>query len=120
MDTFGLTREQLGQMAVVARATPRSTPGRCTAARWTLEDYLAARMIDTPLCLFDCDVPCDGSTAWSSRTETAPDCPHPIQVNALGTACGDVPPGTSGRTSPPWRRDPAPMWQRTDWRGRRG
>ena len=26
----------------------------------TLEDYLAARMISTPLCLFDCDVPVDG------------------------------------------------------------
>ena len=29
----------------------------------SLDDYLAARMISTPLCLFDCDAPCDGSTA---------------------------------------------------------
>ena len=27
----------------------------------TLDDYLGVRMISTPLCLYDCDVPADGA-----------------------------------------------------------
>ncbi len=54
----------------------------------SMDDYLAARMISTPLCLFDCDVPCDGGTAVIvSRADTAPDLRKPpIQVEAVGTA----------------------------------
>ena len=29
----------------------------------TIDDYLGVRMVSTPLCLYDCDVPADGSTA---------------------------------------------------------
>ena len=54
----------------------------------SLEDYFAARMISWPFCLFDCDVPCDGATAFVvSRDERAADMPHPVvRVNAVGTA----------------------------------
>ena len=53
-----------------------------------MEDYLAARIITTPLCLFDCDAPCDGSTAVVvSHRDVAGDLDHPaVQINAVGTA----------------------------------
>ena len=86
----------------------------------TLDDYLAARMISTPLCLFDCDAPCDGSTALVvSHRDYAPDAPHPAcHVNAVGTAL-------RGRASWDQFDDPttmaardaaASMWERTDLR----
>ena len=55
-----------------------------------MDDYLGARMISEPLCLYDCDVPCDGATAVIvSRVDTAPDLRKPgIQVEAVGTAIG--------------------------------
>ena len=53
----------------------------------TLDDYLSARMISSPLCLFDCDIPVDGSTAFVvSHVDTAADAPRPpVHVNAVGT-----------------------------------
>ena len=54
----------------------------------TMDDYLGARMITTPLCLFDCDVPVDGSTAFVvSHRYYAPDVPTTVVgINAVGTA----------------------------------
>jgi acetyl-CoA acetyltransferase len=59
----------------------------------TMDDYLAARWISTPLCLFDCDVPLDGSTAVIvSSADYAPDAPQPpVQVHAIGSAWGSRP-----------------------------
>ena len=53
-----------------------------------MEDYFAARMISDPFCLFDCDVPCDGATAFIvSHVETAGDLRKPpLQIQAVGTA----------------------------------
>jgi acetyl-CoA acetyltransferase len=89
MERFGLTREQLGQIAVVSRENAQLTPNALMRGRdMSMEDYLAARMISTPLSLFDCDIPCDASTALViSHVETAGDSPHvPVQINALGSA----------------------------------
>jgi hypothetical protein len=65
-----------------------------------MDDYLAARMITTPLCLFDCDAPCDGSTAVIvSHRDVADDLDHPaVQINAIGTALRGRPAGTSSTT----------------------
>ena len=45
-------------------------------------------MISTPFCLYDCDVPVDGSTAFViSRADAARDLRHPpLRVEAVGTA----------------------------------
>src|SRR5260370_27323090 len=45
-------------------------------------------MISSPLCLFDCEVPCDGGTGVIvSRVDTVPDLRKPpVQVEAVGTA----------------------------------
>jgi acetyl-CoA acetyltransferase len=50
----------------------------------TIDDYLASRMISTPFCLYDCDVPCDGATAIVvSAADTANDLRAPVRVAAM-------------------------------------
>jgi acetyl-CoA acetyltransferase len=85
---FGTTREQLGWIAVNARRNAALNPKAIYRDPMSLDDYLAARMISSPLCLYDCDVPSDGSTAVIvSRADAAPDLRKtPIQVEAVGTA----------------------------------
>ena len=62
-DTYGTTREQLGWIPVTLRAHAGRNPEAIYRDGMTLDDYLAARMISSPLCLLDCDVPVDGSVA---------------------------------------------------------
>jgi len=85
---FGLTRAQLAQVALNGRRNAAENPKAVYRAPLTLEEYLEARMISTPLCLFDCDAPCDGATAVVvSHVDAAADVPHPVcQVHAMGTA----------------------------------
>jgi acetyl-CoA acetyltransferase len=50
----------------------------------TVEDYLSSRMISSPICLYDCDVPADGATAIVvSAAETAPGLRSPVRIEAL-------------------------------------
>lgn len=88
MHEFGLTREQLGQIAVNGRRNAALNPKAIYTAPLSLDDYLAARMISSPLCLYDCDAPCDGSTAVIvSHRDLAPNLDHPaVHINAVGTA----------------------------------
>src|SRR5918995_3290745 len=85
---FGTTREQLAQVALNARKNAGVNPKAIYRDPMSMDDYFEARMISSPLCLFDCDVPCDGGTAVIvSRADTAPDLRKPpIQVEAVGTA----------------------------------
>jgi len=87
-DRFGLTREKLGQIAINNRRNAGLNPKALLRDPMTLEDYLSARMIADPLCLYDCDLPCDGSTAFVvSSVETAGDAARiPVQIHAVGTA----------------------------------
>ena len=58
------------------------------------------RMISSPLCLYDCDAPCDGSTAVVvSHRDYAKDAPRPaVHVHAIGTALRGRRAGTSSTT----------------------
>jgi acetyl-CoA acetyltransferase len=118
MHEFGLTREQLGAIAINNRANAGLNPNAIYRDPMTMDDYLAARMITTPLCLFDCDAPCDGATAVIvSHRDVAGDLDHPaVQINAVGTAL---------RGRPSWdqfddittmaaRDAGASMWERTE------
>ena len=88
MHEFGLTREQLAQVALNGRRNAAVNPKAVYRDPMDLATYLGSRMISTPLCLFDCDAPSDGSTALVvSHRDHAPDTPHPVcHVNAVGTA----------------------------------
>jgi acetyl-CoA acetyltransferase/uncharacterized OB-fold protein len=84
---YGATRETLGWIALNQRANAALNPTAIYRDPMTMEDYLAARMITTPLGLYDCDVPCDASTAVVvSAVDAAADLPRPpVHVEAVGT-----------------------------------
>ena len=86
MHDFGLTREQLGQIALNARRNAGLNPDAVYREPMTMDDYLGARMISEPLCLYDCDVPCDGATAVIvSRRDAAKGLArHPLTVESVG------------------------------------
>jgi acetyl-CoA acetyltransferase len=117
---YGTTREQLAWIALSARRHAALNPRAIYREPLGLADYLAARMISTPFCLYDCDVPVDGSTAFViSRADLARDLPHPpLRFEAVGCAL---------RGRPSWDqwddlttmalRDASKMlWARTDLR----
>jgi acetyl-CoA acetyltransferase len=83
---FGTTREQMAQIALTCRRNAGLTEDAVYRDPLTMEDYLAARMISTPLCLYDCDVPIDGSMALVvSHPDYAPDARSPaIRIEAIG------------------------------------
>jgi acetyl-CoA acetyltransferase len=115
---FGTTREQLAQIALTARAHARLNEKAVFRDPLTLEDYLGARMIASPLCLFDCDVHCDGSTALVlSHVGYGADAPGPVvHLEAVGFA----PPARSTYAQHvdlhPGALAAEAMWRRTDVR----
>jgi acetyl-CoA acetyltransferase len=116
MHEFGVTREQLAWIPVTQRAHAALNPDAVYREPLTVDDYLASRMISTPICLFDCDVPVDGATAIVvSAAETAPDLRAPVHIEAMAGV-------VDGR--PSWEQwedmgrvghaTAAAMWNRTD------
>jgi acetyl-CoA acetyltransferase len=84
MHEFGATREQLAWIPVVQRAHAAKNPDAVYREPLSVADYLAARMISTPICLYDCDVPADGSTAFViSAAETARDLRAPVRIESM-------------------------------------
>src|SRR5215475_10960431 len=63
MHEYGTTREQLAAIALAGRKHAALNPAAIYREPMTLDDYLAARMVSDPFGLYDCDAPCDGSTA---------------------------------------------------------
>jgi len=59
---YGLTREQLAQIALTDRANAALNPRALFREPLTMDQYLSARMISSPLCLYDCDRFTDAST----------------------------------------------------------
>jgi acetyl-CoA acetyltransferase len=118
MCEFGLTREQLGAIAINNRANAALNPKAIYRDPMSMDDYLAARMITTPLCLFDCDAPCDGATAVIvSHRDVAGDLDHPaVQINAVGTALRGRPSWDQfdDMTTMAARDAGASMWERTE------
>jgi acetyl-CoA acetyltransferase len=99
----GATREQFAQLAVVSRANAAGNPLAVYREPLTVDDYLGARMISDPLCLYDCDVPVDGAVAVvvSRRDSGAVSPTRAIGIEAMGSASGFEPCADM-------------MWSRTD------
>ena len=126
MHEFGLTRPQLAQIALNGRRNAARNPLAVYREPMSLDDYLGARMISTPLCLLDCDVPVDGSTALIvstagvvSHVDYADDAPNPAcHVNAIGTALRGRPSWDQfdDMTTMAARDAAASMWDRTELR----
>lgn len=87
MHEHGLTKEQLGWVAITERRHAARNPDAIFTEPLTMDDYLAARPISSPLSLFDCDVPVDGSVAVViSAAETADGLRRPVRLEAMGAA----------------------------------
>jgi len=84
---YGTTRETLGWIALNQRKNAGLNPQAIYREPLTMDDYLSARLISTPLGLYDCDVPADASIAVIvSAAETAADLAKPpVLVEAVGT-----------------------------------
>ena len=118
MHDHGVTREQLAWLPVTQRAHAALNPDAVYRSPITVDDYLASRMISSPICLYDCDVPVDGATAIVvSAAETALDLRAPVRIEAVAGV-------VDGR--PSWEQwedmgrvghaTAAALWARTDLR----
>ena len=119
---YGTTREQMAWIALNARRNAAKNPKAVYREPMTLDDYLGARMISTPFCLYDCDVPVDGATAVIvSRRDAARDLRRtPLGVEAVGTALRGRPSWDNfdDLTTMALRDAAAMLWERTDLRPR--
>ena len=115
---YGTTREQMAQIALTARRNAQDNPKAVYREPMTLEDYFAARIISTPFCLFDCDVPVDGATAVvvSSREAARDGRKPPLRVEAVGSALHGRPSWDQfdDLTTMALRDAAAMLWRRTD------
>jgi acetyl-CoA acetyltransferase len=114
---YGTTREQLAAIALNGRRNAARNPKAIYTDPMTLEDYLGVRMISSPLCLYDCDVPSDGSTAVIvSRAEAATGKKPPLHVEAVGSAIRGRPSWDQwdDLTTMALRDAGAMLWDRTD------
>ncbi len=112
---YGLTREQLAQVALTDRANAMLNPRALVREALTMDTYMAARMITTPLCLYDCDRYTDASTVLIVSASDALDevSAAPIRIAAMA--------GTVERHS--WDQAEwlasyptgADLWKRTDY-----
>jgi acetyl-CoA acetyltransferase len=114
---YNLTREQLASIALVQRAHAALNPTAIYRDPLDLDAYLSARMVSDPLCMFDCDIACDGATAFViSRAEHVVGLDHPgVAVEALDCAHHDRFTWEGGdditRISSRW----STIWERTDF-----
>jgi acetyl-CoA acetyltransferase len=101
MHRYGLTREQLAQIALNASRNAMKNPRAraITKEELTLEKYMSARMITSPFCLYDCDRFTDASTVVIISAEDALDevSAKPVRIAAMS--------GSVDRYS----------WDQTDW-----
>jgi acetyl-CoA acetyltransferase len=88
LQRYGATREAMATVLVEARKHGARIPW----SYWyrqplSAEEYLAAPMIDDPICRYDCDIPVDGVAAFVfTSAERAKDLPHrPVTVSGYAT-----------------------------------
>jgi len=117
-DKYGARSEQLGAIAVNSRKMAAGNPNAIYRKPLTIDEYMASRVITTPLRLYDCDTHIDGSTAiLLSRRDVAKDLRQPpIHIEAMGMAIGALGLGlvTGDFTELPAKKAGDMLWSRTD------
>ncbi len=115
---YGATAEQLGAIAVNGRRNAAHNANAVYRSPLTLDDYMASRVISSPLRLYDCDSHIDGSTAiLLSHKDAAKDLRNPpLHIEAMGMAMGGL---WTGRFSGDFTTIEADragdmMWSRTE------
>lgn len=86
MHLYGMTREQLAQVALNATRNASLNPraSAITKEPLTMDKYMSARLISTPFCLYDCDRFTDCSTVLIVSAGDALDevSPNPVRIAA--------------------------------------
>ena len=117
-DRYGVGPEQLGWVAVNGRRMAAHNANAIYREPITIDDYLASRMISTPLRLLDCDSHIDGSTALViSHRDAAKDLRNPpIAIEAMGMSVGGLAEGLheGDFTAIAATRAGEMLWKRTD------
>lgn len=117
-EKYGATSEQLGWIAVNGRRRASQNPKAVFRKPLTIEDYLASRVISSPLRLFDCDSHIDGATAIVlSHKDAAKDLKNPpLHIESIGMALGGLGAGVFKGDFAGWAADRAGevLWSRTD------
>jgi len=86
MHQYGTTREQLGAVALAARAWAQLNPEAFKRDPLTMDDYLASRRVSDPLTVLDCCLVTDGAAAVvMTRADRARDLKRK-PVHVLGAA----------------------------------
>jgi len=89
MHEYGATRESLAEVALALRAHANRNPHATMHSRpLTREEYMSARWVSEPLCLFDCCLESDGAlAAVIVSSERARDCRRPpVYIHAIAQA----------------------------------
>lgn len=60
MERYGTRREDFGRQAIAQRQNALQNPNALFRTPLTMDEYLNARPIAEPLCLYDCVLPCSG------------------------------------------------------------
>jgi len=87
MQRYGATREDLAEVAVEARANGAQIPWSYWHGKpLSKDDYMAARVLSDPICMYDCDIPVDGVAAFVFTTaDRAKDLANnPVYVQGFG------------------------------------
>lgn len=118
-EKYGASEEQLGMIAVNNRRNAAHNPNAVYRKPLSLEDYLASRVISTPLRLYDCDSHIDGSTAIVvSHRDAAKDLRNaPLHIESIGMGVGGLWVGRHDgdfTTLPAAHRAGEMLWSRTD------
>jgi acetyl-CoA acetyltransferase len=115
---YGAHAAQLGAIAVNSRRMAALNPNAIYRKPITIDDYLASRVISSPLRLYDCDTHIDGSTAivFSHRDVSRDLKKPPIAIEAMGMSISGLGVGfhRGDFTSMPSDRTGAMLWSRTD------
>ena len=64
MREYGARREDFAKLCIAQRDNAQATPHAMMKRPLTLDQYMTARPIADPLCLFDCVMPCAGAEAF--------------------------------------------------------
>ena len=62
------TRDIFGYIAINGRSNAIRNPAAAMRSPLSMDDYMAARIVEWPLCLFDFDLPVDGADAYIITT----------------------------------------------------
>jgi acetyl-CoA acetyltransferase len=87
LQRYGASREEMAAVVVEARKNGARIPWSFWHDKpLTADDYLAARVIADPICMYDCDIPVDGVASFVfTSAERARDLPHhPVLVSGFG------------------------------------